>query len=82
MHGLIVMCMDTLQKVLLNKKESAQAISISQRSLEYLIAQGLVQTRRVGRRVLIPRSALEKFARQDHPEPLSFRRNEKLLSHE
>jgi len=62
--------MNTLPKVLLSKKEAAQALSISLRSLEYLIAQCLIHTRRIGRRVLIPVAAIEKFAKQNHPAPL------------
>jgi excisionase family DNA binding protein len=65
------MCMDTLQKVLLSKKEAAQALSISVRSLEYLIARKELSTRRVGKRVLVPMAVLHKFARHDHTESLA-----------
>jgi len=35
--------------------------------LDYMIAQGEVAVRRVGRRVLIPRTELEKFASAREP---------------
>jgi len=63
--------MSTHNKILLSKKEAANALSVSIRSLEYLIARRELPTRRVGRRVLIPSSAVEQFARRDHTEPLS-----------
>jgi excisionase family DNA binding protein len=63
--------MDTLKKVLLSKKEAAQALSISLRSLEYLIARNELSTRRVGRRVLIPMAVLHKFAQHDHAESIA-----------
>jgi excisionase family DNA binding protein len=65
------MCMDALQKVLLSKKEAAQALSISLRSLEYLIARKELSTRRVGKRVLVPMAVLHKFAQHDHAESLA-----------
>jgi excisionase family DNA binding protein len=61
-----VACMDTPQKILFSKKEAAQALSISLRSLEYLIARKELPTRHIGKRVLVPVSALQQFARRDH----------------
>jgi excisionase family DNA binding protein len=63
-------CMET-KRLLLSKKEAAQSLGTSLRSLEYLIARKDLVSRRVGRRVLIPASALEQFARHDHPQPIS-----------
>ena len=62
--------MDTINKLLLSRREAAHTLSISLRSLEYLIARREIPTRRCGKRVLIPFSALERFARQDHPDAL------------
>jgi excisionase family DNA binding protein len=59
-----------LQKLLVSKREAAQALGICVRSLEYLIGNKELPTRRVGRRVLIPAPALEQFARRDYPTPL------------
>lgn len=55
-----------MEPLLVSKKESARALGISVRTLENRIALGELQARKIGRRVLIPRSELEKFARRDH----------------
>ena len=54
------------EKLLYTKREAAQLLSISVRSLDYLIFNGQLAARRIGRRVLVPRDALEQFARLDH----------------
>ena len=54
------------EKVLISKKEAANLLSLSVRSVEYLIQFRELPSRRIGRRVLIPRQALEQFARRDH----------------
>jgi excisionase family DNA binding protein len=59
------------QKLLLSRKESARILSLSLRSVSYLIEKGELKSRRVGSRVLIPRSELVKFARMDHPSPVA-----------
>jgi excisionase family DNA binding protein len=53
-------------KLLLTRQESAAMLSISLRTLDTLLARKDLVTRRVGRRRLIPRSELERFARRDH----------------
>jgi excisionase family DNA binding protein len=53
-------------KILINRKEAARLLSVSLRSLDNLILCKELPTRRVGRRVLIPRRALELFAGRDH----------------
>ena len=57
--------MDT-DRILITRKEAARLLSLSLRSLDNLIFYKELPTRRVGRRVLIPRRALEEFARRDH----------------
>jgi excisionase family DNA binding protein len=54
------------EKVLYTKREAAQLLSISLRSLDYLITSEQLRTRRIGRRVLLHRDAIEQFARVDH----------------
>ena len=54
-------------KLLLDKKSAAAALSVSVRTLENLIQSKQLIPRRIGRRTLIPRAALESFARRDHP---------------
>jgi excisionase family DNA binding protein len=55
-------------RLLVSRDEAAQLLSISQRGLDYLIANRRLPTRRIGGRVLIPVADLRKYARGDHPE--------------
>jgi excisionase family DNA binding protein len=55
-------------KLLVSRDEAAQLLSISQRGLDYLIANRRLPTRRIGGRVLIPVADLRKYARGDHAE--------------
>ena len=55
-------------KLLVSREEAAQLLSISQRGLDYLIANQRLPTRRIGGRVLIPVAELRRYARADHPE--------------
>jgi excisionase family DNA binding protein len=59
------------EKLLVGRQEAAAVLSISQRALDYLVANKQLQVRRIGSRVLIPRSELLRFARADHPEPIA-----------
>jgi excisionase family DNA binding protein len=52
--------MDTL---LLSKQEAARLLGLSIRSLEHLISRKEILVRRIGRRVLIARAAVESFAK-------------------
>jgi excisionase family DNA binding protein len=60
--------MDTL---LLSKHEAAWMLGISIRSLEHLISRKQIPTRKIGRRVLITRSAIESFAKAQNPDKTS-----------
>ncbi len=53
-------------KLLYTKKEAAQMLSISVRKLDYLIADGEIKVRRIGKRVTIHIRALQQFASRDH----------------
>ena len=59
-------------KLLLSRREAAELLSISQRSLDYLIARSILQVRRLGSRVLIPTEALQRFIRADHPRKIAL----------
>jgi excisionase family DNA binding protein len=48
--------------LLVSKREAAKALSISLRKLEQLISSEELPVRRIGRRVLVARRSLEKFA--------------------
>jgi excisionase family DNA binding protein len=58
-------------KLLVSQKEAAQLLSISRRSVEYLVATKKLSTRRIGARALIPIEDVRKFARSDHPERMA-----------
>jgi len=53
-------------KVLVSRREATQSLSISLRTLDYLIASGKLAVRRIGRRVLIEPGELERFAQRSH----------------
>lgn len=57
-------------KLLYSKKDSAFALSISVRAVDYFIAQKKLRTVRIGRRVLIPVSSLREFAKANHFGPI------------
>jgi excisionase family DNA binding protein len=55
-------------KLLVGRSEAAQMLSISERALDYLVANKRLSTRRIGSRVLIPTAELRRYSRADHPE--------------
>ena len=58
-------------KLLLSRQEAAARLSISQRSLDYLVATKALSVRRIGSRVLVPLQDLQRFASADHPGKLA-----------
>ena len=58
-------------KLLVSQDEAAQLLSISRRSIEYLVATKRPFIRRIGTRALIPIEDVRRFARSDHPEPVA-----------
>ena len=63
-----------MERLLYDRKTAAQMLSISERAVSYLLARGEIRFRRIGRRTLIPRSELVRFARGHHPEPIASER--------
>lgn len=53
-------------KILMSKREAAEMLSVSVRTIDNLIRARELRPRRVGRRVLFPRTELERFSRGDH----------------
>lgn len=53
-------------KLLYSKKETAALLSISTKTITRLIARGELKPRRVGRRVLFPRTEIVRFTQRDH----------------
>ena len=56
------------ERLLYDRKGAALQLSISVRSLDYLIAGKKLATRRIGKKVLIPRGELVRFSRGSHHE--------------
>lgn len=51
------------------RDEAAFSLGVSVRIIDYLIERGDLDTRRIGKKVLVPREALRRYAAADHPEP-------------
>ena len=58
-------------KLLVCREEAAEILSISVRSVDYLLASKQLSFRRIGTRILITVADLKRFARMDHPERLA-----------
>lgn len=56
----------TSARMLYDRKEGARQLSISVRSLDYLIAGKELETRRIGKKVLIPHASLVRYAQGNH----------------
>jgi len=61
------------QRLLYDRKEAARQLSISVRSLDYLIAGKELVTRRIGKKVLIPHRELVRFASANHFDSVTSR---------
>jgi excisionase family DNA binding protein len=59
------------EPIAVNKQEAAQMLGVSLRTIERLIALKELHVRRLGRRVLVPRTSLENFLRSDHPTKIT-----------
>ena len=51
-----------MKELVVTREEAAEALRLSLRTVDKLLAAGEMSVRRVGRRVLIPRSEIERFA--------------------
>jgi excisionase family DNA binding protein len=51
-----------MDAVCMGRAQAAEALDLSLRGIDYLIARGKLRAIRVGRRVLIPRAEIERFA--------------------
>jgi len=52
-----------MDKLLLSRNEAAELLNLSTRSVDYLLAEGRLPSRKLGKRRLIPRDAVEKIAK-------------------
>lgn len=53
-------------KILYSRRDAAYTLSISIRALDYLIANGQLKTRPLGKKVMIAAAELQRFADEDH----------------
>jgi len=60
-------------KLLVSREEAAEIVSLSIRSIDYLLASKELPFRKIGTRTMIPLSALQAFARMHHPERIASR---------
>jgi excisionase family DNA binding protein len=61
MHREMVTLMD---KLLLTREEAAAVLNLHTRSIDYLVAQHRLPSRKLGKRRLIPREAVETLAQK------------------
>jgi len=59
------------ERLLYDRKTAARMLSISVRSVAYLLSRGQIRFRRIGSKTLIPHAELVRFARGHHPSPLA-----------
>jgi hypothetical protein len=60
-------------RILYDRKEAARQLSISVRSLDYLIARKELDTRRIGRKVLVTHASLVRYASGNHFDAITNR---------
>jgi excisionase family DNA binding protein len=58
---------ETKSPIAMTKQEAAQMLGVSLSTIDRLIALRELHVRRLGRRVLIPRSSLDALMLKDHP---------------
>jgi excisionase family DNA binding protein len=51
-----------MDKLLLTRSDAAALLNLSTRSIDYLVARGRLRSRKLGKRRLIPRAAVEQIA--------------------
>jgi excisionase family DNA binding protein len=56
-----------MESVCIGREQAAEALDLSLRGIDYLISRGKLRAIRVGRRVLIPRTEIERFAAGSDP---------------
>lgn len=58
-------------KLLVSREEAASMVSLSVRSIDYLLASKQLPFRKIGTRTMIPVTELQRFARMNHPERIA-----------
>ena len=60
-------------RMLYDRKQAARQLSISIRSLDYLIAGKKFDTRRIGKKVLVTHASLKRYAAGNHYDAITSR---------
>jgi hypothetical protein len=53
-------------RLLYDRKETARQLSVSVRSVDYIIAAKQLETRRIGKKVLVTHASLTRYAQGNH----------------
>jgi hypothetical protein len=61
----------SIQKLLYGRKTAAWALSVSIRTIDYALAAGEFETRRIGRKTLITAGSLKRYAAANHFGPIA-----------
>jgi hypothetical protein len=59
--------MENVKKILCTKRDAAQSAGLSIRTIENLIAQGILSSRKIGRRRMVVIASLMRLAERDVP---------------
>lgn len=59
------------EKLLVSREKAAEMVSLSIRSIDYLLASKQLPFRKIGTSTRIPVSALRRFVQMNHPERLA-----------
>lgn len=51
-----------------SRREAAKYIGVSLSTIDVIVSRGMIRVRRLGRRVLIHQTELDRFVREDHAE--------------
>jgi len=62
--------MADLEPLLYSRKDAAMRLSVSTRTIDYLLARHELDYRKIGRRKLITAASLKQFARANHHGPV------------
>ncbi len=60
-----------MERLLLTPAQVAELLQLSTRSVHYLIQTRRLPSVKIGKSRRIPREAVERFARRDHPAPIT-----------
>lgn len=66
-------------RLLYSRAEAAALLSISVSSIDVMVGRGMIRSRRQGRRVLIPKTEVERVSRQNIPRIWPAKENGKTV---